>query len=356
MVSISLCMIVRNEEEVLARCLDSVRAAVDEIVIVDTGSTDRTKEIASEYTEKLFDYKWCEDFSAARNFAFSKGTMDYLMWLDADDVLPEASLKALLALKESLDPQVSVVMMPYHMAFDRQDRPGFVYERERLIKNGAGFLWKGAVHEAIAARGLVVHSNVVIEHRKIKQGDPERNLHIYEKLMAEGKKLGPREQFYYARELFYLGRYSEAIAAFENFLIMPASWLENRLEAYRMEALCHDLLHRPYEALQTLLRSLGEDVPRAETCCDIGRHFIDRKMYRAAAFWYETAAAQKASTEGGAFVNRDCYDYIPYVQLSVCYYWLGDGERARKYHRLAAKLKPEDPAVKYNEPIIAAMD
>ena len=95
MVSISLCMIVRNEEEVLARCLDSVRAAVDEIVIVDTGSTDRTKEIASEYTEKIFDYKWCEDFSAARNFAFSKGHMDYLMWLDADDVLPEASLKAL---------------------------------------------------------------------------------------------------------------------------------------------------------------------------------------------------------------------------------------------------------------------
>ena len=355
MISISLCMIVRDEEEVLARCLESVRTAVDEIIIVDTGSVDSTKEIAGRYTDKVFDFRWCEDFSAARNYAFDLGTMDYLMWMDADDVLPESSLGALLDLKEKLDTNVSVVMMPYHMAFDQQNRPGFVYERERLIKNGKGFRWKGAVHEAIAARGIVVHSDVVIEHRKIKQGDPERNVRIYEKLMADGKRLGPREQFYYSRELFYLGRYSLAIDAFENFLKMPASWLENRLDAYRMEAACYDLLNKPCEAMQTLVKSLGEDEPRAETCCEIGRHFLNLKNYRASAFWYETAASREKSTCSGAFVNQDCYDYIPYIQLCVCYYWLGEKELAKKYHRLAAGIKPDDPAVKYNEPIIATL-
>lgn len=355
MISISLCMIVRDEEEVLARCLDSVLPAVDEIVIVDTGSRDMTKEIAARYTDKLYDFEWCDDFSAARNYAFSKGSMDYLMWLDADDVLPRSSLQALLDLKKSLDPQVMVVMMPYNVAFDEQGRPSFTYERERLIKNGAGFQWKGAVHEAIAPRGKILRSNVVVEHRKIKPGDPDRNLLIYEKQLAEGLKMGPRERFYYARELFYHERYDRAIEEFENFLARPDAWLENRLDALRMEAMCYDLLGKPNEAMQALLRSLAEDVPRAEICCDIGRHFIDRKNYKAAAFWYETAASREKTTQGGAFINQDCYDYIPYVQLCVCYYWLGEKELAKKYHRLAKELKPEDPAVKYNEPIIAAM-
>lgn len=355
MISISLCMIVRDEEEVLARCLDSVLPAVDEIVIVDTGSRDRTKEIAARYTDKLYDFEWCDDFSAARNYAFSKGSMDYLMWLDADDVLPQSSLQALLDLKKSLDPQVTVVMMPYNVAFDEQGRPSFTYERERLIKNGAGFQWKGAVHEAIAPRGKILRSNVVVEHKKIKPGDPDRNLLIYEKQLAAGLKMGPRERFYYARELFYHERYDQAIAEFENFLARPDAWLENRLDALRMEAICYDLLGKPNEAMEALLRSLAEDVPRAEICCDIGRHFIDRKNYRAAAFWYETAASREKTTQGGAFINQDCYDYIPYVQLCVCYYWLGEKELAKKYHRLAKELKPEDPAVKYNEPIIAAI-
>ena len=75
MISISLCMIVRDEEQVLARCLDSVREAVDEIVIVDTGSLDRTKEIAWKYTDQVFDFVWRDDFSAARNYAFSRASM-----------------------------------------------------------------------------------------------------------------------------------------------------------------------------------------------------------------------------------------------------------------------------------------
>lgn len=85
--TISLCMIVRNEEDVLGRCLASAADLMDEIIIVDTGSTDHTKEIAAEYTEKIYDFPWIDDFSAARNTAFSKANCDYCMWLDADDIL-----------------------------------------------------------------------------------------------------------------------------------------------------------------------------------------------------------------------------------------------------------------------------
>ena len=73
MSSISLCMIVKDEEDVLRRCLSSVKKCVDEIIIVDTGSKDNTIKIATEFTDKIYNYKWCDDFSKARNFAFSKG-------------------------------------------------------------------------------------------------------------------------------------------------------------------------------------------------------------------------------------------------------------------------------------------
>lgn len=99
MASVSLCMIVRDEEDVLRRCLASAAEAVDEIIIVDTGSADRTKEIAAEFTDKIYDFVWRDDFAAARNFAFSKGSGDYLMWLDADDVLPAPDAEKLLAFK-----------------------------------------------------------------------------------------------------------------------------------------------------------------------------------------------------------------------------------------------------------------
>lgn len=112
MISVSLCMIVKNEEDVLERCLKSVAGLVDEIIIVDTGSTDRTREIATHFTNQIFDFPWQDDFSAARNEAFSHASMDYCMWLDADDVFLEEDHKAFLNLKETLDPTVSVVMAP----------------------------------------------------------------------------------------------------------------------------------------------------------------------------------------------------------------------------------------------------
>ena len=161
MISVSLCMIVKNEEDVLERCLKSVAGLVDEIIIVDTGSTDRTREIATHFTNQIFDFPWQDDFSAARNEAFSHASMDYCMWLDADDVFLEEDQKAFLNLKETLDPTVSVVMAPYHTGFDERGRVTFSYYRERLIKNRAGMCWVGAVHEVVAPVGNVLYLSLI---------------------------------------------------------------------------------------------------------------------------------------------------------------------------------------------------
>jgi len=103
MQEISLCMIVRDEEDVIGRCLESIKDIVDEIIIVDTGSIDRTKEIVSKYTDKIFDFEWVDDFAKARNFSFSKATKDYIMWLDADDVIEVEDREKLMLLKKNIE-------------------------------------------------------------------------------------------------------------------------------------------------------------------------------------------------------------------------------------------------------------
>src|SRR3990167_6711291 len=93
MPTISLCMIVKNEERYLDQCLNSVKDLADEIIIVDTGSTDRTKEIAKKFNAKIFDFKWTDDFSAARNESIKHATKDWILVLDADEVLDEEGKK-----------------------------------------------------------------------------------------------------------------------------------------------------------------------------------------------------------------------------------------------------------------------
>lgn len=214
MVTISLCMIVRDEEAVLRRCLDSIKDAVDEIIIVDTGSKDGTKEIAAGYTDKIYDFKWVDDFSAARNEAFSKAEMDYCMWLDADDVVAEEEQKKLRMWKERADGTADAVMMKYAAGFDETGKVTFCYERERLLRRDRGFRWEGRVHEAVAVSGKVERLDICIEHRSQKTSYSHRNLRIYEAMKESGESFSARDMFYYARELYYHKRYEEAVGCF----------------------------------------------------------------------------------------------------------------------------------------------
>lgn len=353
MMTLSLCMIVKNEELVLGRILEQMKDIADEIIIVDTGSTDDTRKIASRYTEKVFDYEWQQDFAAARNYACSKASMDYWMWLDADDVLPESEQKKLLKLKEELEPDMDVVMMRYQTGFDKDGNVTFSYYRERILRNGIGFCWAGKVHEAVTPRGKILYSPIAIEHRKIGGGDPDRNLNIYETMIADGERLEPRHQFYYGRELYYHGRYEEAVGIFREFLNEPDGWVENRIDACEQMAACYEHLGRQKERLKALFTSFLFDIPRAEICCEIGRAMMEKKQYRQAAFWYHRALETELREDTGAFVRRDCYGFVPAIQLCVCYDLLGDEKQALEYHRKSMEYKPESPAVKYNEAYFA---
>ena len=150
MIEISLCMIVKNEEKVLARCLDSIADLMDEIIIVDTGSTDATKEIAARYTDRIYDFEWVEDFSAARNFSFSKATRDYIYTADADEVLDEENRQRFRELKELLLPEIEIVQMKYCNQLSQGTAYNFDEEyRPKLYKRQREFVWIEPVHEMV---------------------------------------------------------------------------------------------------------------------------------------------------------------------------------------------------------------
>ncbi|MGI6005300.1 MAG: glycosyltransferase [Christensenellales bacterium] len=351
MITISLCMIVKNEEKVLARCLESVRAAVDEIIIVDTGSKDKTKEIAYRFTDKVYDFPWIEDFSAARNASFSYATCDYQMWLDADDVLEPRELEKLIRLKQTLSPEVDIVTMRYNTHFDERGNPVLTSNRERLLRRERRYRWQDPVHECIPLVGNVHYSDITVSHRKIVEpGAPVsfRNLRIYEKLEAEGKPMTPRQLYYYARELKDHQLYDRAAEKFRMFLDTGLGWHEDTIAACHSLGVCYRMLKQPDKMLPALTRSFQYGTPRAEVLCEMAQYFRGQGRDDLAIAWYEIAADLKPPQGNAGFLLWDYWGYVPHLELCVLHYRKGDIEKALWHNEQAAKIKPGSAAVQLN--------
>lgn len=187
-VTVSLCMIVRNEEAVLARCLDSVRGVFDQLVIVDTGSEDTTVSIAKRYTDEVYSIPWRNDFGGARNVSFSYAKCDYIIYLDADDVLPPEERDKLTALKMSLAEQDAkqrprTVLMRYDVP-----EAGGVSYRSRMVARREGVYWHNPIHEYIDCEPPVMETDILVLHRKLVQPAPDRNCGIIRAIPRETLK------------------------------------------------------------------------------------------------------------------------------------------------------------------------
>lgn len=332
MVSISLCMIVKNEAQVLARCLDSVADLVDEIVIVDTGSTDETKTIARGFTNVVYDFKWIGDFSAARNYAFSLCHCDYIYSVDADEVLSPENREKFRILKENLDPEIEIVQMYYGNQlelgsvynFDRELRP-------KLFKRLRTFKWIEKVHETIRECPLVYDSDIEITHMPLKS-HASRDYGIFEKMIENGEILSDRLFDFYARELFVSGEQSDFRKAEDYFtevadkddvsmdvfsaalciVVKAAFWRKDYLKMYRYA-----------------MKAVAGGNPSSEICFLLGSYYEDQRDYKEASLWYYNAAFECHSILNIRYENE-----YPLQGLVDTYNAMGLLEQAAEYEKM----------------------
>ncbi len=348
MITISLCMIVKNEEDTLAHCLDSAKDLVDEINIVDTGSDDLTKEIAAKYTKRIFDYKWIDHFSKARNYSFHQATKDYIFWLDADDVILEADRKKFKELKKTLDDSVDSVTMDYHLSFDEYGNVASSVKRNRLVKREKQFHWIGAVHEYLEVSENVFHSDIAVTHKSIRH-DNDRNLFIYEKQLSMGMDFSPRDLFYFANELRDHQLHERAIYYYEKFLNTKKGWIEDNISTCSKLADCYFELGIVEKELESILRSFQFDAPRPEFCCRLGFYFLQKNEIHTSIFWYHLATQQMESKDHLGFVNPTFSTWLPHLQLCICYDRLGEYELAYQHNEIARRYRPEDHHILHNK-------
>jgi GT2 family glycosyltransferase/Flp pilus assembly protein TadD len=255
----SLTMIVKNEEKNLPPCLHAVRSLMDEMVLIDTGSTDRTKEIARELGAKVFDFPWVDSFAAARNESLRRASGEWLFWLDADDRMNEENVAKLQQLFMKLPSEHAAFVLNCRCVEKERGDTATVVTHVRLFRNHPGIFWNYRVHEQILPSlrrtGAKIHfSDVEIQH--IGYIDPvlharklERNLRLLNMDFSEN----PDEPFI----LFNLGsvydelkRPADALPLLSRSLELshPDDSIVRKL--YAMIANCQRRLGRPNEAVK----------------------------------------------------------------------------------------------------------
>ncbi|MDD4408552.1 MAG: glycosyltransferase [Clostridia bacterium] len=348
MITLSVCLIVKNEEKVLAECLSCVKPFADEIIIVDTGSVDKTIEVAKNFTNKIFKFEWIDDFSAARNFSFSKAICDYIMWLDADDIILQEDISAIQKLKKDLNPIFDMVAMKYVSGIDVNGKETFYYYRERIVKKSANFKWQGFVHETIPLSPKLLRTEIrIIHNKKYEEMQSKRNLLIYENALKKNIEFTNRDYYYYARELYYHGKYKKAIKYLKFFIKNEQFNMSDIFEAHLIISQCYHFLKNFDMALKFLIDTFKKFIPNAKLLCKIGDVFFEKQDYLKAIFWYETAI-NNANKNEAVFIEKDFGNIIPFLQLCVCYYQIDNIEKAIYYNNKAKEVEPNNKSVQFN--------
>ena len=240
---LSLCMIVKNEEDLLQQSLSKVSRYVEEIIVVDTGSTDRTKEIARSCGALVYDFPWCDDFSAARNFSLEKASCDWVLVLDADEVIigfDENNIRKVVKSEQPVVGRIKLINSISDAAGKRRS-----CERISRLFNRKLFHYEGIIHEQIVRKdGNVFNTlpvEIMIEHSGYTQEVIQRTDKIVRNITLLERALERRPDdnylLYQLGKSYYLAKnYNEAVTYFKRALALPLNfsleYVENLVETY----------------------------------------------------------------------------------------------------------------------------
>ncbi|MGQ9778302.1 MAG: glycosyltransferase [Bacillota bacterium] len=345
--SISLAMIVKDEAADLTFCLESVRGQVDEIVVVDTGSTDETVAVARRYTERIYHYRWEDDFSAARNYALAHCRGRWVLVLDADEEL-EGDWGALKRLIEE-NPGREAFLLPLHQPADED----LVYTRWpvlRFFRNDPAYRFVGRIHEQVVVsrpEAVGFAAAPAIRHRpspgRRRNRKRHRNLNLLRRVLAAEPE-NPFLRYYLGAEWLGLGRPVLALS----YLGEARRALNSEQVLFRTAALCYLLgalraLGRYDEALAVCFEEVGHYPDYADLFFTGGVLLAEKGEYEPAAKWFKEAL-RCGPPPPGFFHVHGAAGFLALTHLGRCLEGLGRRKEAKEAHLRALAAEPACPA------------
>lgn len=227
-IPVSVCIIAKNEEKHIEKCLKGLFRYDMELVVVDTGSTDHTKQIAEKYTDKIYDFCWINDFSAARNFAISKASNNWILVLDCDEYVQDIDIGRLRMCMQKYPKAVGVVEMMN--VYQRNEKEDIRVDEVPRLFNKNYYEYKFRIHEQITPKKAESYDEIVLETFKLpitvkhygydipreemlkKQ---ERNLELLKQSVGENKGMDDYIYFQVGQSYKMLGQYGHAIQAYD---------------------------------------------------------------------------------------------------------------------------------------------
>jgi GT2 family glycosyltransferase/Tfp pilus assembly protein PilF len=290
-VRVSLSMIVRNEEHHLPDCLRSVAGLFEDIVVLDTGSSDGTREIAQQFGARVFDFPWPDSFGAARNESLRQARGRWILWLDADDRLDGENRAKLETVLSNLGEELDAYALKVRSVLDGQRSSFRVLDQVRLFRNLPSIRWDYRIHEQILpavnrAGGVVRWADVTIDHvgyvdASARRRKLERNLALLEMDYTERPTDG-FTLFNLGWTLLDLGRTEEALTHLRQALTHTNPTSSTLRKLYHLLALTYRHLDRRDEAVAMCREGLQRFPFDAEMLCEQGLLLRDRQDFRGA--------------------------------------------------------------------------
>lgn len=348
--SISACLIMKNEARTnemfknktnIEVCLDSLSKFCDEIIIIDTGSTDNSIEIAKKYTNKIFSL--IEDpfnFSNARNLSFSKATCNWILWQDMDDYYTEENIEKILQLKNNVLPNTSYKYFSWYYDYRHKDnKPSYVFARDRLVLNDKTVYWQYAIHEEMVVNGKHLMLEDIHTTHTCNTDNGYKYVEMFSNRIQNGIELKPREKYYYAGELFVLGRYDEAISILLDFEKdnYEGSYENKRAQDYLAKGYFYKQDY--FNALEHYLKYLKYDMPTAEILYSIATCYVLLKRNKEAIFWYEIVIDDNYPKNNLTIEDSKRFKIKAGLQLCMLYYKI-DINKSLKMNNYVLSLDP----------------
>lgn len=335
--TIALCMIVKNEENHIARLFETFKGCFDEVHVTDTGSTDKTVEILNSLGANVHHFEWVNDFAAARNYSFSHAKTDFIMWLDADDAL--MNREAFISFRDNVMDLADYWIAKYDYSSDTNGKPICSFARERVIRRSKQMNWRYPIHEGVTPQSPLgeVRVNYIptwhVKHMRTNEDiekDRSRNLGIFETLKDKG--MDARMRYYFGKELFEANKPVEA--ANELLKVIDDKTMEHHDRILAYQYLCYSYMscNQFERTIEIAHKGLVVDPHRAELYCVLGdaylkmNKFVDAiPAYSAAKSCLNRTPQNYAST---VFHHEDSYGLYPHNQLARIYANMGDLDRA----------------------------